>query len=59
MGLKECEGVEIRSDVMGFDVTITQKIISKLFGVSSMGKCTLNTKKKVIKLMPSKQGCLS
>ncbi|CAL5204105.1 unnamed protein product [Lathyrus oleraceus] len=36
MGLKEFDKVEIRSIVMGFDVTITQKIISKLFGVSSV-----------------------
>lgn len=44
MGLKEFEEVEIRSDVMGVDVTVTQKIIAKFLGVSPMRRCTLNTK---------------
>lgn len=44
MGLKEFEEVEIRSVVMGVDITITQKIIAKLLGVSNTGRFTLNTK---------------
>lgn len=44
IGLKEFEVVEIRSVVMGIDVTITQKITAKILGVSYVGRCTLNTK---------------
>lgn len=44
MGLKEFKEMEIRFVVMGVSVTITQKIIAKLLGVSTMGMCTLNTK---------------
>lgn len=44
MGLKKFEEVDIRSAVMGVDVTITWKIISKLFGVSNIGRFILSTK---------------
>ncbi|CAL5188753.1 unnamed protein product [Lathyrus oleraceus] len=44
MGLKEFEEVEIRSVVTGIDVTIIQNTIVKLLSVSTVGKCTLNTK---------------
>lgn len=37
MGLKGFEGVKIRYVVIGDDVTISQKIISKLLGVLYMG----------------------
>lgn len=44
MGLKEFEEVEIKSVVMGVDVTITEKIISKLLSVSNTRRFILNTK---------------
>lgn len=44
MGLKEFKEVEIRSTVMGVEVTIIQSHISSLFGVSDNGRFSLNTK---------------
>lgn len=45
MGMKEFEEVEIRSAVMGVDVTITQRIIAKLLRVTNTRRFILNTKK--------------
>lgn len=44
IGLKEFKEVEIRSVVMGVEVTITQSHIAHLFGVFVKGRFTLNIK---------------
>lgn len=43
MGLKEFKKVEIKSTVMGVDVTITKRYISKMIHVSNEGRYILNT----------------
>lgn len=43
MGLKEFKKVEIRSIMMGVDVTITKRDISKMIHVSNEGRYILNT----------------
>lgn len=44
MVLEEFKEVEIRSIVMGINVTITQSHISKILKMDNIGRCALNTK---------------
>lgn len=44
MGLKDFKEVEIKSVVMGVDVTITQRDISKMICLANEGRCAMNTK---------------
>lgn len=42
--MKKFEEVEIRSDVMGIDLVITQKTISKLLSTPNSGRFVVGTK---------------
>ncbi|CAK8565902.1 unnamed protein product [Lathyrus sativus] len=44
MGLKEFKGVEIRSDVMGLDINVTQENIVHLIGAENKGMVIINKK---------------
>lgn len=50
MGTKEFEEVEISLAMMGVDVTITQRTISKLLGVTNTRKFIFNTKLRSLKV---------
>lgn len=44
MGLEDFKEVEIRSTLMGFNVTITQSHIAKILNLDNIGIFALNTK---------------